>query len=82
MTANKTYIGKGHKPENVDFDILVCSICVSEIPKDKIFEAKNGKKYLRFTIARMKEPDKYNETHTIYISDYKPETNHPDNLPF
>ena len=77
--ANKTYLGKGRASD--EYDLINFSICLTDIPKDKIVEYK-GKKYLRLTIARMKETDKYNKTHTVYIDDYKPETNNPDPLPF
>jgi len=76
MTANKIYLGKGKSVG--EFDMVNFSICVSDIPKDKIFEYE-GKKYLKLTIARMKQPDKYGKEYTIYLDEYKPiEENHKD----
>jgi hypothetical protein len=69
--ANKIYLGKGRASD--EYDLINFSICLSEIPKNKIVTARNGKKYLSLTIARMKEPDKYNKTHTLYIDEYKPQ---------
>ena len=76
----KIYLGKGRASD--EYDLINVSICLSDIPKDKIVTAKNKKKYLNITVARLKEPDKYNKTHTVYIDEYKPETNLPDALPF
>jgi len=76
----KIYLGKGRASD--EYDLINVSICLSDIPKDKIVTAKNKKKYLNITVARLKEPDKYNKTHTVYIDEYKPETNSPDALPF
>ena len=76
----KIYLGKGRASD--EYDLINVSICLSDIPKDKIVTAKNKKKYLNITVARLKEPDKYNKTHTVYINEYKPETNSHDALPF
>ncbi len=69
----KTYIGKGRASD--EYDLINFSICLSDIPKEKIVTAKNKKKYISLTIARMKELDKYNKTHTVYIDEYKPKDN-------
>ncbi len=48
--------------------MIKASICLSDIPKDKIVEAKNGKKYLNFDIAEYRNgEDKYVNTHSIYL---------------
>lgn len=42
------------------------SICLSDIPKELIKEAKNGKKYLNINITQIKGgSDKHGNTHTI-----------------
>ena len=48
------------------------SICLEDIPDECIAEAKNGKHYVRFTIAERKSAGKYGETHALYISRQKP----------
>lgn len=48
-------------------------ICLSDIPKDKIRVSENGKKYLSVCIAERREPDKFDNTHTIYVSQSKEE---------
>lgn len=54
--------------------LINCSICLSDIPKDKIklFD-KNGKKYLSVVVADLRESDEYGNTHSIYISQTKEE---------
>lgn len=54
-------------------DFISVSLCVSDIPKALIKEANNGKKYLNISVSRMKEPDKYDQTHTVFISQTKEE---------
>jgi len=66
---DKKYLGKGKQGK---FDILNCSICVTDIPKDAIFTYE-GKKYLKFCVGKMKETDKYGKTHTIWLDEFKPE---------
>lgn len=47
--------------------LVSISICLSDIPKEMIKTASNGKKYIKIHIAEMKQPDNYNNTHTAYI---------------
>lgn len=54
-------------------DFISISICLSDIPKDRIKAADNGKKYINLAVTRMKEPDKYEQTHTVFISQSKEE---------
>lgn len=60
----KMYIGKGKKNES--YDIVTVSIDM-EKAEPHIFEYK-GKRYLRFEVATMKNPDEFNRTHTAYVS--------------
>ena len=54
--------------------LINCSICLSDIPADriKLFD-KNGKKYLSIVVAELREADEYGNTHSIYISQTKEE---------
>ena len=47
------------------------SICVSDIPKEVITIAKNGKKYVNLTLVPLKAKDEYGRTHTIYLTQSK-----------
>jgi len=64
----KTYIGKGTQVK--DLDIIRVSISkekLEEILKDHMVDY-DGKEYLVFEVAGLKEPDQYGKTHTVYIS--------------
>lgn len=47
---------------------LFGSICLSDIPKDLITTAKNGKKYLNIEVKQMRQPSQYGYTHTVKAS--------------
>lgn len=54
--------------------LITASICLSDIPKECITTSeKNGKKYLSIVIASRQQPDKYDNTHTIYVNQSKEE---------
>ena len=53
--------------------IINASICLSDIPKDKITTASNGKKYLNISIADKREPVQYGKDTTIYLNQTKEE---------
>lgn len=46
-------------------DNLFGSICLTDIPKELIRTAENGKKYLTVVINRRREPGKFGHTHYI-----------------
>lgn len=48
--------------------LITGSICLSDIPKDKIQIGKNGKKYLNICISELQNVSAYGDTHTIYVS--------------
>lgn len=47
------------------------SICLTDIPKDKITEGKNGKKYLNVTLWVNYTPDQYGNIGSIQVSQTK-----------
>jgi len=50
--------------------MIKASICLSDIPKERIVTAKNGKKYLNFDVSPYKNgKDQYDNTHSVYIYD-------------
>lgn len=53
--------------------LINVSVCLSDIPKDKIKLATNGKKYISLVVAQRKEVSQYGETHTVFISQDKVE---------
>lgn len=44
------------------------SICVTDIPKDKLKEANNGKKYLNVKVWINDNPDRYGNVASIQVS--------------
>lgn len=53
--------------------LINLSICLSDIPKDRIKLANNGKKYLSITVQDLKEADEYGNTHSLYYTQTKEE---------
>lgn len=53
--------------------LINLSICLSDIPKDRIKLANNGKKYLSITVQDLKEADEYGNTHSLYCTQTKEE---------
>ncbi|MFZ4400928.1 MAG: hypothetical protein ACOYO1_12905 [Bacteroidales bacterium] len=70
MTTTKNYIGKGKQVQNID--IVKVNIRFEEIAA-KVYE-KNGKSYVSFEIAKLKEADQFGNTHTCYFSTKVDET--------
>lgn len=53
--------------------LINLSICLSDIPKDRIKLANNGKKYLAITVQDLREADEYGNTHSVYATQTKEE---------
>ena len=53
--------------------MIVTSICLTDIPEDKIKTSSNGKKYVNIVVDQRKEKDQYDNTHTVYMSQSKDE---------
>lgn len=53
--------------------LINISICLSDIPREKMKKAKNGKTYCNLVVAARREPSQYGETHTVYVSQDKDE---------
>ena len=60
----KNYVGKGTKVENMD--IVKVTLKVEELLKYK-HEFK-GSAYVTLEVAKMQQPDKFDRTHTAYVS--------------
>jgi hypothetical protein len=69
MSYTKAYIGKGKKVNNLDIVRVTINMDEAEA---HIFEYE-GKRYLRFELAGLKQPDQYGKTHTAYISEREQE---------
>lgn len=52
-------------------EMINVSICLTDIPKEAVTLAKNGKKYINIIVSKRKEKDQYGSTHTVFISQTK-----------
>ena len=53
--------------------LINISICLSDLPKDKIKQGNNGKKYINLCVSKRKEVSQFGETHTVYVANSKEE---------
>ena len=52
-------------------EVINASICLSDIPKDCIVKASNGKLYLNICVNRKREKDKYGYDSSVSVSQTK-----------
>jgi hypothetical protein len=62
--------------------LINISVCLTDIPKFKIKEAANGKKYINLCLSERREKGKFGETHALYVSQTKDERDHGDETVF
>ena len=67
---DKIYVGSGK--EKFDGDQVSVSVCLSDLPKDWIFEY-NNKKYVKLIVQKKREVDQYGKTHYVAIDTFKPD---------
>ncbi len=65
-TFEKNYVGKGRTNKFDQFEIIRATIPVSQVMLHKY--EKGGKEYFTFEIAKLKEPDHFEHTHTLYVN--------------
>jgi hypothetical protein len=53
--------------------MITVDLCLSDLPKEKIRQAKNGKKYITLIISKRQAVGQYGETHTLSVSRTKEE---------
>lgn len=53
--------------------LININLCLSDIPREKIFTSKNGKQYLSICVTERKEPDNYGNDLTAYVNQSKEE---------
>lgn len=51
----------------------VISLCLSDLPKGKITEGSNGKKYISLVVDNRREKDKFGNDVTVYVNQTKEE---------
>ena len=76
--SEKIYVGSGK--EKFDGDLISCSVCLSDLPHEYMFEY-DGKKYIKLNIGKKRE-EKYGKTHYVAVDTYQPDTKKEEELPF
>lgn len=79
--SDKIYVG--HGVEKFDGDMVSVSVCLTDLPKEHMFDYE-GKKYIKLNVQKKKETDKYGKTHYLCVDTWKPkeEKKDDDELPF
>lgn len=78
MSEQKIYCGSGvTKSEGWQ----KVSICLSDLPKEYITTAKNGKKYINLNINKKKEADQYGKDISVSVDTWKPTPQAPAPAP-
>lgn len=49
------------------------SLCLSDLPKEKMKKPDNGKVYINLIVAERREPDQYGNDMTVFVSQTKEE---------
>lgn len=57
--------------------MIVLDICLSDIPKEQIVRASNGKAYCKLVVAERREEDRYGNNLTVYMSARKEDRDKP-----
>ncbi len=57
----------------MDNSMINLSICLSDIPKNRIKKASNGKLYIGVSIRKRKEPDQFDQDIYAYVQQSKEE---------
>jgi hypothetical protein len=73
MENQTIYCGSGKTKQGKFGEFFSISICLSDLPKEHITEAKNGKKYVNLNVNRKKEADQYGKDLSVQVDTWKPE---------
>lgn len=68
MWRAASYFRSRTKKHKKIMSIVKLNICLSDVPKEAIYAAKNGKKYLTCEIHSLRQTDQYGNTHSLSVS--------------
>ena len=68
--ADKIYVGNGKS--KFDGQQEAVSLCLTDLPKEHVFEY-DGKKYIKLVVQERREADDYGRTHYVAVDTWKPE---------
>ena len=79
--SDKIYVGNG--VEKFDGDLVSISVCLTDLPKEHMFDYQD-KKYIKLIVKKKKQADDYGKTHYVSVDTWKPkeEKKDDDELPF
>ena len=71
MAEEKIYVGSGIS--KFEGNMVSVSLCLSDVPKEHMFEY-NGKKYVKLNVSAKRDgADEYGKTHYVSVDTFKPE---------
>ena len=71
MAEEKIYVGNG--VSKFDGQMVSMSVCLSDLPKEHMFEY-NGKRYIKLNVSAKRDgADDYGKTHYVTVDTFKPE---------
>ena len=70
MAEEKIYVGNG--VSKFDGQMVSMSVCLSDLPKEHMFEY-NGKRYIKLNVSAKRDgADDYGKTHHVTVDTFKP----------
>jgi len=78
MSEEKIYCGSGK--EKFDGNLVEIAICLSDLPKNKIFEY-NKKKYIKLKVVKKRETDQFGKSHFVEVDMFEPTQTTTNELP-
>jgi len=69
MSDDRIFVGSGKQTHEKFVNI---SVCLTDLPKEHMFEY-NGKKYIKLTVGKKNDTDKFGKTHYVAVNTYKKE---------
>ena len=71
MAEEKIYVGNG--VSKFDGQMVSVSVCLSDLPKEHMFEY-NDKRYIKLNVSAKRDgADDYGKTHYVTVDTFKPE---------
>ena len=69
----KIYCGSGKTKTGKYGDFFSVSICLTDLPKEHITKAANGKSYINLNINKKQQPDQYGKDLSVQVDTWKPD---------
>ena len=73
MEEKKDRIYCGSGKEVGQYGQISIGVCLTDIPKEHMTKAKNGKFYVNLKVSKKKQADQFGKTHSVEVDTWKPE---------